>query len=172
MGLAEDLKALQELREKGEIPESVYAAARDRLVRNVGGQEERGIRWRQLRIAQLGYTLNLTFTLAIAAIAYCFSLLRDKEFAPSCSTRQTFLAALTLLFLSVLTGFVCILVRLWDIRETARRAEHHPDALGQAEVRVLDRVTLWLFYAHCVTFGAGVGALAVAFLLIYGGKLS
>lgn len=29
MGLAEDVKALQELREKGELSESAYAAARD-----------------------------------------------------------------------------------------------------------------------------------------------
>ena len=33
MGLAEDLKALQELRDKGELTESVYAAARDAAVR-------------------------------------------------------------------------------------------------------------------------------------------
>ena len=33
MGLAEDLKALQELREKGELTESAYAAARDAAVR-------------------------------------------------------------------------------------------------------------------------------------------
>lgn len=33
MGLAEDLKALQELREKGELTESAYAAARDTLMR-------------------------------------------------------------------------------------------------------------------------------------------
>lgn len=33
MGLAEDLKALQELREKGELTESAYATARDAAVR-------------------------------------------------------------------------------------------------------------------------------------------
>jgi len=33
MGLAEDLKALQELREKGELTESAYAAARDAAVK-------------------------------------------------------------------------------------------------------------------------------------------
>jgi hypothetical protein len=98
-------------------------------------------------------------------------LLKDKEFAPSCSAKETFLAALILLSLSVLTGFVCILVRLWDIHETARRAEQNPDALSQAQVRILDRITLWLFYGHCVAFGAGIGALAIAFLLVYGRKL-
>jgi hypothetical protein len=32
MSLAEDLKALQELREKGELSESAYAAARDAAI--------------------------------------------------------------------------------------------------------------------------------------------
>jgi hypothetical protein len=36
MGLAEDLKALQELREKGEMSESAYAAARDAAIRKHG----------------------------------------------------------------------------------------------------------------------------------------
>lgn len=38
MGLAEDLKALQELRDKGELSESVYAAARDAAVGKAGSQ--------------------------------------------------------------------------------------------------------------------------------------
>jgi hypothetical protein len=38
MGLAEDLKALQELREKGELSESNYAAARDAAVGKAGAQ--------------------------------------------------------------------------------------------------------------------------------------
>jgi hypothetical protein len=38
MGLAEDLKALQELRDKGELSESAYAAARDAAVGKTGSQ--------------------------------------------------------------------------------------------------------------------------------------
>jgi hypothetical protein len=38
MGLAEDLKALQELRDKGELSESAYAAARDAAVGKAGPQ--------------------------------------------------------------------------------------------------------------------------------------
>jgi len=38
MGLAEDLKALQELRDKGELSESAYAAARDAAVGKTGAQ--------------------------------------------------------------------------------------------------------------------------------------
>jgi hypothetical protein len=38
MGLAEDLKALQELRDKGELSESAYAAARDAAVGKAGAQ--------------------------------------------------------------------------------------------------------------------------------------
>jgi hypothetical protein len=33
MGLAEDLKALQELRDKGELSESAYVTARDAAIR-------------------------------------------------------------------------------------------------------------------------------------------
>jgi hypothetical protein len=35
MGLAEDLKALQELREKGELSDSAYIAARDAAIRKI-----------------------------------------------------------------------------------------------------------------------------------------
>jgi hypothetical protein len=38
MGLAEDLKALQELRDKGELSESAYTAARDAAVGKAGSQ--------------------------------------------------------------------------------------------------------------------------------------
>jgi hypothetical protein len=38
MGLSEDLKALQELRDKGELSESAYAAARDAAVGKTGSQ--------------------------------------------------------------------------------------------------------------------------------------
>jgi hypothetical protein len=38
MGLAEDLKALQELRDKGELSESAYATARDAAVEKAGSQ--------------------------------------------------------------------------------------------------------------------------------------
>lgn len=36
MGLAEDLKALQDLRDKGELSESAYAAARDAAIGKQG----------------------------------------------------------------------------------------------------------------------------------------
>src|SRR5258708_7296309 len=38
MGLSEDLKALQELRDKGELSQSAYAAARDAAVGKAGSQ--------------------------------------------------------------------------------------------------------------------------------------
>ena len=45
MGLAEDLKALQELREKGELPEAAYESARDAALRKYGAAPSGGFQF-------------------------------------------------------------------------------------------------------------------------------
>ncbi|MGA8011932.1 MAG: hypothetical protein WB949_05865 [Candidatus Acidiferrales bacterium] len=45
MGLAEDLKALQDLREKGELTESAYASARDAAIRKHGSAPSSSLRF-------------------------------------------------------------------------------------------------------------------------------
>jgi hypothetical protein len=44
--------------------------------------KDAGVRWRKIAIDQLGYALNLVLTFTIAALGYCFVLLKDKDFTP------------------------------------------------------------------------------------------
>lgn len=134
-------------------------------------RDGRRIRWQKIAIDHLGYTLNLIFTLTVAALGYCFVLLKDKDFIPGSSAKCAVLAALVLLSISALSGFLCILSRLWDIRGTARRAHRHPDAPTLDELRGLGAGTWYVFNCHALTFALGVISLAVALFLTYGQKL-
>jgi hypothetical protein len=129
------------------------------------------IRWQKIAIDQLGYTLNLTFTLTIAALGYCFVLLRDRDFIPGHLAKCAQFLAVVLLSISALSGFLCILNRLWDIRGTAQRAKRDPEAPSRDDLRGLGRGTWRLFHCHAVAFAAGVVSQAVALLLMYGYKL-
>jgi hypothetical protein len=132
---------------------------------------EKAIRWQKNTLDQLGYALNLILTFTIATLGYCFVLLKDKCFAPGSSAKCAFLFSLSALAISAICGFACILTRLWDFRETARRARNDSEALSREEVRALGRTTWRFFYVQLATFALGVIALGVTLLLTYGGKL-
>lgn len=136
-----------------------------------GNNDRRFIRWQKIALDQLGYALNLLFALSIAALGYCFVLLRDKDFVPGSSAKCFLLAALLLLSISTISGFFCILNRLWDIRGTAQRARGSAEAPSTDELRELGRGTWRLFNCHAFTFALGVVSLAVTLLLAYGKKL-
>jgi hypothetical protein len=133
--------------------------------------EEKCWRWRTLALGQLGYSLNLTLTFAIAALGFCFALLRDESFHPSGCTKCAFIAALVFLTLSSLLGYSCVLSRVKDFRGTARRACNHAEKPTQDELRDLDKRVLSLVDWQVYTFGGGVTSLALTLLLHYGHKL-
>ena len=128
-------------------------------------------RWKKIAIDQLGYALNLILTFAIAALGYCFVLLKEKNFTPGPSAKCTLLLSLAVLAVSALCGLACVIVRLLDFRGTARRASDHPKAPSKKDVRILDRATWVLFFVQLAAFALGVIALAATLLLTYGGKL-
>jgi hypothetical protein len=132
---------------------------------------DRIIRWQRIALDQLGYALNLVLAFAVATLGYWFALLRDTSFSPGSSAKCAMLASLWALAIAIMTGFACVLNRLRDIHGTARRARSHPDAPSREELRILGRITWWLFCVHVGTFILGVMALATALLLSYGGKL-
>jgi hypothetical protein len=130
-----------------------------------------GVRWRKIAIDQLGYALNLILTFTIAALGYCFVLLKDNGFTPDSPAKHSLLLSILLLAASALSGLSCVLIRLLDFRGTARRASNHLKAPTKEAVRVLDQTTWWLFSVHLAAFALGVAALAATLLLTYGGKL-
>src|SRR5579864_4364304 len=92
----------------------------------VDGPTERCQRWRKIAIEQLGYVLNLTLTFSIAALGYCFVLLRDDDLVLEYPAGRAMAVAMVALALSVILGFTCAVVRLLDFRGSARRACDHP----------------------------------------------
>lgn len=133
--------------------------------------DDRFKRWQKEALDQLGYALNLVLTLTVAALGYCFALLKDKDFILGASAKCPMIASLTALSVSAVCGLVCVIVRLWNVRGTARRARQHPDAPTKEALDRLGHVTWGLFYAQSITFAVGVAALGTTLLLTYGGKL-
>jgi hypothetical protein len=138
---------------------------------NEAARNGRFIRLQKIAIDQLGYTLNLMFALSIGALAYSFGLLKDKEFVPGSSAKCAMLMALLFFFVSAISGFFCVLNRLWDIRGTAQRAKRDPEAPSRDELKGLGKGTWYLFHCHYFTFASGIAALAIALLLTWGHKL-
>jgi hypothetical protein len=128
-------------------------------------------RWQKIAIDQLGYALNLLLTFSVAALAYCFTLMKDKDFAPSTNASYALVIALITLGISALTGILCVLNRLWDFRLTARRARNDPQAPTREEMNVISATTWFLFHALTVTFGLGILSLGVVIVITYGSKL-
>jgi hypothetical protein len=135
------------------------------------GESDRSQRWRKIAIDQLGYLLNLTLTFAIAALGYCFVLLKDRDFAPEHLAKQAMMIAIISLAVSALAVFICSLNRLLDFRATARRACGHPNKPNKDVTRDLGQVTWYILYFQIVAFGVGIAALAISLLLTYGFKL-
>ncbi len=134
-------------------------------------EDDKCHRWRKIAIDQLGYSLNLTKTFDIAALAYCFSLLNDKEFVPTGGAKEWMILALVTLGISAVCGIICVINRLNDFRGTARRACGHEQKPMKEELRGLGNWTWGLFYAQLVGFGVGVAAVGIALVHTYGSKL-
>ena len=101
------------------------------------------LRWRKIAVDQLSYALNLFLTSAVAAIGFCFALLKDKDFSlPSCSARCAMFLSILAFFASGVFAYCCVLYRYKDFHETARRACDHSNKLSKDEVRKARRKSL------------------------------
>jgi polyferredoxin len=136
-----------------------------------GEQDQKFRRWQKITINQLGYTLNLVLTLAIAALGFFFSLLKDKDFVPTGRAQCALILSFLGLAVSSICGVCCILNRLRDFRGTARRTRNHLDAPTKEELDGFGKLTWALFYVDVWAFVLGIGALTIALLITYGRKL-
>ncbi len=133
---------------------------------------EKFVRWQRITLEQLGYVLNLVFTLTIAALGYWFALLRVREFVPGSSAKCALILSGLSLATAAAIGLWCSLNRLWDFRGTTKRAGDKPDAPSKEELDNIGKRTWTLFYIVLGGFAVGVVALAFSLLLTYGGKLA
>jgi hypothetical protein len=128
-------------------------------------------RWQENLMDQLGYAINLVLTLAVAALAYEFALLRDRAFTPSTDAKWLTKVSLAALAVAGLAGVVCVLTRLWNVRGTAQRARESPKAPSERKLDVLGTLSWYLFYVELISFAAGILTIGVVLLVMYGGKL-
>jgi hypothetical protein len=134
--------------------------------------DDKCVRWRAIAIEQFGYSLNLTLTFTVAALAFSLALLRDDNFHPTQAAKKTLVIALITLFASAVVGYWCTLNRLLDIRGTARRACKHPEAPAQDKLRDLGKRSLALFRIQVFLFAGGAVALALTLGLSYWQKMA
>jgi hypothetical protein len=134
-------------------------------------EEGKAQRWQKIAIDQLGYSLNLTLTYTVAALAYWFTLLKSSDFNPACSARLFMLCSLPALGLSAICGFTCVVNRMIDFRGTAKRARGDQDAPTKEYLQGFGLRSWVLFYIHLAGFVTGVALISVALLLTYGAKL-
>ena len=139
------------------------------------------IRWQATTIAQLGYAVNLTLTLATASLGFALNVVRDKDYAPTCWGKCFWMGSAVLLGASIALGVWCVLNRLRDFRQTTRTARCR-EGVGKAETdggldhlraenRRLGKRTWTLFFLQIATFCAGALFLAASFVADFHAKL-
>ena len=137
----------------------------------MAAENDRSQRWQKIAIDQLGYALNLVLAFTVAGLAYCFALLKDPGFIPGSSAKVWTKVSLLALTLAATFGLACVVNRLWDFRNTARRARKESEAPTVEEGRIRGKATWCLFYAELFVFAVGMFSLALALWLTYGSRL-
>jgi hypothetical protein len=135
-------------------------------------RDERFHRWQRIAIDQFGYSLHLFLTLSIAALGYWFELLQDTTFTPGPSAKCAMTWSLLLLCVSIVSGMLCVLTRLYDFRWSAQRGLRNPKAPSRAALRKVGAVSRWLLVFQIATFALGVTTLGMAMIWTYGARLA
>jgi hypothetical protein len=147
------------------------------------------VRWQAITIAQLGFVSNLILTLAVAALGFALTLVKDNDvIASSCWARCVLVFSIIGLAISLALGIWCALNRLADFRMTAQIARGRETlptmtseqgnagkeeelAERREEVKKLGNRTWTLFYWQVSTFAAGILALIGSFFAAYHARL-
>jgi hypothetical protein len=131
------------------------------------------LRWQKIAIEQLGYTINLYFTLSAAVLAFAVKLMMDaKVHLPTCA-RCLFDVSLLLLGSSIAAALIANVTRANDFRYTRRAAlaRWRGDADHSALHDTASRFSAWtwrLFYWQTTTFGVGALLLCLSIGIGYG----
>lgn len=144
-------------------------------------QDEKADRLRyyeDLRRKQLGYSIHLILTLAVASLGFSLALVKDSDFTPGCWGKAFLCLSLLLLLSSSGLGIVAVVNRLRDFRKTALkiRKEADPDAAEEVrrlkeEAHRLGGITWILFGWQVGTFGVAVLSLSICLAVVYHSKL-
>jgi hypothetical protein len=134
------------------------------------------LRWQELAITQLGYTINLFLTLTTATLAFSLKILMESQAPFSGSAHCFFHVAVPFLGISIVSALGANWTRALDFRYTRLAAwervtngTKHDDY--QRTATSYGNWTWGLFYCQTLTFGLGVVLLALSIWLAYGGRV-
>ena len=138
---------------------------------------ERFVRWQGYTMGQLTFVLNMFFGLSVAALAFAFSLIKDKEFTLSSCPKLLFQIGVVSLCIAVFVSCAAVVSRLFDYRYTAQKVradekeEGEESAVYKYKSSILGRLTWRLFWAQVVTMGLGLLGIFVGVLAAYGNRV-
>jgi len=136
---------------------------------------ERFTRWQAYTISQLTFAINLFTGLAVAALGFALTYVRDNSFSPSRCFAAVFMIGLALLAVSILSGVGATITRLLDFRETASiaRRRERPTADGQdihagSGAKFLGKATWRFFWLLLASFVFGIASIASSLFSVFG----
>ena len=134
------------------------------------------VRWQELAITQLGYTINLFLTLSGAALGFALKILMQSQTPFSGPAHCLFHVALPLLGLSIIAAIAANWTRVQDFRFTRRAARERMVGGNNHEhyAKKADCYGDWtwgLFYFQTVSFGLGVVVFALSIWFEYANRL-
>jgi hypothetical protein len=131
---------------------------------------ERFVRWQGYTISQLTFALNMFFGLAVGALAFSFTLVKDENFVLPPCPKFAFKIGIVSLCMAVFVSCAAVISRLFDFRYTARKVraddkeEEEESAVYKYRSALLGRLTWKLFWIQVVTLSAGLLGVVVGVL--------
>ena len=133
-------------------------------------KEDAPIRWQNIAIAQLGYTVNLVLALTVATLGFEINLLTQKNELTEIE-KWVFLAAGIFLSGAFVIGLLCVINRLRDFRITRNLAKESKGL--SIEIDKMRKHSEWLgrlswifFWFQMVAFGLGVVSMTIGLFCI------
>jgi len=134
------------------------------------------LRWQEVAITQLGYTINLLLTFATAMMAFAMKILMESQKPFPGIAHCLFPLGVLLLGASIVAALAANWTRALDFRYTRRAArerltngDKHDD--HQATAEHWGEWTWRLFYYQTATFGFGVVLSALSIWLAYASRI-
>lgn len=126
-------------------------------------QKDSFIRWQEIRINQLSYSINLILGLSVGILGFQVTLLLNDKFIVQGLQKCLFSSSLVIIATAILFGIFCTISRLLDFRETAEiaRSKKRGDLSrnfkeGRDLTKNLGEITWFLFWCQIGAFIIGV----------------
>lgn len=134
------------------------------------------LRWQELALTQLGYTMNLMLTLAGASLAFAAKTMMESKSILPFPSRFFFHASVVAFAVSVFVAVAANVTRAYDFRCTRRAArermkdgEDHQDLHDRAEAF---GTCTWIFFdIQATAFAIGATAFALSMWCSYGNRI-